>query len=487
MVYLVYRASTAGGQNFSSPTFTTARGALSYLDNALSAGSTFYYVVRAKDEAGNIDSNTVELMASTDVTSPTFAGATGATSSGSSSIAVSWNAATDNITPQSGIKYMIYRATTSGGQSYATATATTTAGALSYTDSRLTTGATYYYVVRAKDQTGNFDTNTIQASATTLLDTTAPNFVGATSVAAQSSSAIAIGWSVATDDITAQSNIVYLIYRSSTSGGQSYTTQTATTPLGVTSYTDSGLAAATNYYYVVRAKDEAGNVDTNTAQVTATTNASSSDTTAPTFAGASALTVQSGISLTLNWGSATDNVTSSANIVYQIYRATTSAGQNFAVPLATTSAGITSYADTSATGATKYYYVVRAKDQAGNRDTNTAEVSGPLSFLNDIYNPLIYGTCTTGCHALTANLSLNGSLNLGGANAYNNLVGVFAAQCSGGEKYVIAGNSSTSYLINKLTGTSMCSGVQMPKGGAALTTNQLNILKAWIDQGALNN
>jgi hypothetical protein len=60
IVYNVYQATTAGGENFSQPTYTTAPGATSFDTPQLSSTKTFYFVVRARDKAGNEDSNTVE-------------------------------------------------------------------------------------------------------------------------------------------------------------------------------------------------------------------------------------------------------------------------------------------------------------------------------------------------------------------------------------------------------------------------------------------
>jgi len=489
IVYLVYRASTAGGENYTTPTFTTARGALSYDDTGLAAGSIYYYVVRAMDGAGNIDSNTKEIMGSTDTTPPTFAGATGAAAAGTTSVTVSWAAATDNITTAANMVYEVYRATISGGEVYTTPTATTAAGATSYTDTGLTSGKTYYYVVLAKDQAGNLSTTIKEVSAAPTLDTTAPTFAGATGTSTQSSSSIAIGWNAATDNYTLSSNIVYLVYRATTPGGENYATPTATTAAGALSYTDSGLSASTPYYYVVRAKDEAGNIDTNTVEKTVTTNAVSTDTTPPTFAGANSLTLPSSTSRMVSWSAATDNVTASSSIVYLVYRATASGGENYATPTATTAAGATSYTDSGLTAGTKYYYVVRAKDLAGNIDANTVEVFGPVSFLNDIYNPIISSTCISGCHATGTVANYNLAMSTA-SQAYTNLVNVTSGECAS-EKRVAPGSSSTSYLYYKLsnsTGTWTCgSGSQMPKTGTLLNTTQLNTVKAWIDQGAPNN
>ncbi len=60
IVYEVYPASKSGGEDFSTPTYTTAPGATSFDTPPLPADQTFWFVVRATDEAGNTDSNTVE-------------------------------------------------------------------------------------------------------------------------------------------------------------------------------------------------------------------------------------------------------------------------------------------------------------------------------------------------------------------------------------------------------------------------------------------
>jgi hypothetical protein len=60
IVYDVYQADKAGGEDFSTPTYTTAAGATSFATPPLPADQYFYFVVRARDQAGNSDSNTVE-------------------------------------------------------------------------------------------------------------------------------------------------------------------------------------------------------------------------------------------------------------------------------------------------------------------------------------------------------------------------------------------------------------------------------------------
>lgn len=60
MVYEVYQATTPGGENFSTPTYTTARGVTSFDTPQLPTEDTFYFVVRARDRAGHEESNTIE-------------------------------------------------------------------------------------------------------------------------------------------------------------------------------------------------------------------------------------------------------------------------------------------------------------------------------------------------------------------------------------------------------------------------------------------
>lgn len=100
------------------------------------------------------------------------------------------------------------------------------------------------------------------------------------------------------------------------------------------------------------------------------------DTKAPVFAGLSSIGSETTSSLTLSWSAATDTYTNSNSIVYDIYQADTSGGQNYSTPTYTTLSGVTSYVVTGLSEVTSYYFVVRARDLSGNRDTNAIEVSG---------------------------------------------------------------------------------------------------------------
>jgi len=54
---------TSGGENFSRPTWTTPPGVTTYKTPDLPSGGSYYFVVRARDQAGNEDQNKVEREA----------------------------------------------------------------------------------------------------------------------------------------------------------------------------------------------------------------------------------------------------------------------------------------------------------------------------------------------------------------------------------------------------------------------------------------
>lgn len=90
-----------------------------------------------------------------------------------------------------------------------------------------------------------------------------PVFSGLQSVV-PSLSSIQLIWRPATDDTTPQGSIVYLIYQAFSPGAEDFSSPSYTTSPGATSYTISNPAPGTTFYFVVRARDAEGNIDTNT-------------------------------------------------------------------------------------------------------------------------------------------------------------------------------------------------------------------------------
>jgi hypothetical protein len=108
------------------------------------------------------------------------------------------------------------------------------------------------------------------------------------------------------------------------------------------------------------------------------------DRTPPVFAGlASATTCIPGpvggnrtSSFHLKWTPAKDAVTPASRIVYDVYQANAPGKENFAVPTYSTRRGVTTFATPPLSSTATHYFVVRARDAAGNRDRNRRERQG---------------------------------------------------------------------------------------------------------------
>ena len=80
------------------------------------------------------------------------------------------------------------------------------------------------------------------------------------------SSRYGLSWSAASDDSTPPSAIVYDVYQTTTPGSEDFTTPTYTSAPGATTFTTPLLSSDNNWYFVVRARDQAGNRDNNTVE-----------------------------------------------------------------------------------------------------------------------------------------------------------------------------------------------------------------------------
>jgi mono/diheme cytochrome c family protein len=97
--------------------------------------------------------------------------------------------------------------------------------------------------------------------------------------------------------------------------------------------------------------------------------------------------------------------------------------------------------------------------------------------------PVFNSTCVV-CHQGVGQAGLS----LEPGKAYANLVGVKSTESP--LMRVLAGAPDQSYLINKLQGTQVQAGgqgAQMPLNGTSLSSAQIELIRQWISQGALNN
>jgi hypothetical protein len=112
----------------------------------------------------------------------------------------------------------------------------------------------------------------VSATAVEVADRTPPVFAGLESATTclpgpaggpTRSSAYNLKWSPASDAVTPAGELVYDVFQTSVPGTETFSTPTYTTPPGATAFTTPPLPDDRPYYFVVRARDRAGDRDAN--------------------------------------------------------------------------------------------------------------------------------------------------------------------------------------------------------------------------------
>ena len=198
-----------------------------------------------------------------------------------------------------------------------------------------------------------------------------------------------------------------------------------------TTYSDTGLAPATNYRYQVRAVDAAGNSSPYSNVASAAT-AGASDTQPPTAPANLTATPASSSQIGLSWVASTDNV---AVTNYLVERCQGVGCTNFAqVGTSTT----TSYASSGLASATSYTFRVRAADAANN-------LSG--------YSPAASATTSGGAAAIAlvqhtskdAGTTAASSLAFVSSNTAGNLVAVAIRAGQTGQTFTVSDTRGNTY------------------------------------------
>ena|GEM_PF-2195861 len=208
---------------------------------------------------------------------------------------------------------------------------------------------------------------------TSTMDKEAPSFTGLSSIKVNYPDSMMLLWSAAKDNVTPENEIAYLICMSDKEGGCKDSFIVKYTVTGILKYEVKGLEDGKTYYFVVRARDKAGNTDTNTVEKSAVFQREK-DTVAPNFMGLSYATPDSPGSVKLMWPDASDNITPKEKITYSICMSDIQGEciNNFKETYKT-DAGKTSYTVKDLIPNKKYYFVVRAIDEDGNMDLNKEE------------------------------------------------------------------------------------------------------------------
>ena len=330
--YEVYRARSKDGDYIKYSTVTgTSYTNTSYIEN----GNTYYYKVRALKSDGTAGawSSIVAVTYKQTLSAPAVTGGNDAQGRPT----LKWNAVTGAA------KYEVYRARSKDGTYTKYSTTTGTAYANS---SYLTSGATYYYKVRALDANGNAGPYSAVVSVTCRLKLTAPTVTGGTDAQGRPT----LKWNAVTGAAK------YEVYRARSKDGDyiKYSTVTGT------SYTNTSyLANGTTYYYKVRALGSDGSYGPYSTPVSVTYKAPFG---APLVTGRK----DSQGRPALKW----DKVTDAAK--YEVYRARSKDG-TYSL-MSTQSA--TGYTNTSyLANGTTYYYKVRALKANGTASAYSSVVT----------------------------------------------------------------------------------------------------------------
>jgi hypothetical protein len=268
-----------------------------------------------------------------------------ATAISSSQINLSW---TDNSLTET--NFVVERSSTSAFTT--TTNLTLPADQTALNDTGLAAGTTYYYRVRATNQYGGSIYSNVSSAKTT-----APNLPNAPiglTVTGVSANQVDLMW---TDNATNETSEI--VERSLSSSFSSITTFTL--PTDQTTFSNSGLAGGTTYYYRVKAVNQAGSSNYSNV-VNATT------LSAPKAPSGLAATPISTTQINLSW---TDNSNNEVNFVLE--RSLTSGFASVTSTLLP--ADQTTFSDVSLESTTYYYRVKAVNANGSSTYSNTASAS----------------------------------------------------------------------------------------------------------------
>jgi len=221
-----------------------------------------------------------------------------------------------------------------------------------YTDTGLTNGTTYYYIVTANNQAGEGDSSSpVSAKPGSMADTQAPTAPTNLQSPAKSGTTVDLTWAASSDNVGVAGYDVY-----------SGSTKVSTYNITSTSYTVTNLTPNTSYTFTVKARDGAGNVSGASNSLTVTTTAP--DTQPPTAPANLTSPSRTGSTVNLTWTASTDNVGVTG---YDVY--------NGSAKVNTSNITSTNYTVTGLNGSTTYTFTVKARDAAGNESAASNALS----------------------------------------------------------------------------------------------------------------
>jgi hypothetical protein len=271
----------------------------SFVASGLSQGTTYFFNVVVKDDAGNKSVYAMKGVTTStvlDTTAP-VPGSSGqiTTNANSSSITLTWARANDDISPQPALRYEVRMSASSNIGSVTDAEANGTIAKAFTTDlstfvvSGLNSGTTYFFNVIVIDEARNKSSYAMTSDATTgrkitqnnngrrrndpgeaaLIESDAtaptPGAAGLVTVSGVGSTGLTLVWTMATDNVSPQTALQYQVLQSATQNlntvGEAEANGSVILPYSpyLNSYVVKGVTNPSQYYFTVLVKDEAGN------------------------------------------------------------------------------------------------------------------------------------------------------------------------------------------------------------------------------------
>jgi fibronectin type 3 domain-containing protein len=384
--YDVYEGTSSRGES-ATPVNGALITATGFTVTGLTNGTTYYFTVDAVNDADLHSAASAEASAAP-VAPTTAPGApSGLTATaGNGQVSLSWTAPASDGGAQI-TSYDVYEGTT--GDVKTTAPAASSKGT-SVTVKNLANGTTYYFKVAAVNTVGVGPASSA-ASATPAAAITKPGPPSGLT-ATPGRGQVTLSWTAPTSDGGAGIS-GYLVYQGTSPGGEAGTSVNGS-PVSATSYTVTGLANGTTYYFKVAAVNDAkqqGN-DSGEASATPVSAAASASATTSTSKGSgtgasgapggpTGLTATAGnAQVSLSWTApASDGGSPLAR--YQVYLGTTpgtpgtpgTSGLAAGTPVKSVTG--TSTVVTGLTNGTTYYFAVTAVNTDGTMSSASGEAS----------------------------------------------------------------------------------------------------------------
>ena len=311
-----------------------------------------------------------------------------------------WNKATDDISEQETLQYLVYQSednnlgTVDDIETNGVAMGDYAVDLDTMTIRDLMAGRTYYFNVIVKDEAGNKTCYNTQAITTSVaMDTTPPTVPldKTISFSDVTETGVIFHWNKATDDISEQETLQYLVYQSEDNNlGTVDDIEANGVAIGdyavdLDTMTIRDLMAGRTYYFNVIVKDEAGNKTCYNTQ--AITTSVAMDTTPPTVPLDKTISCSevTETGATLHWNKATDNISGQEALQYLVYQSednnleTVDEIETNGVAIGNYAADIDTITIWDLMAGKTYYFNVIVKDKAGNKTCYATQVVNTIT------------------------------------------------------------------------------------------------------------